>query len=325
MKKILSIFLLFLFLLGISANAYAADMGDKDKNIALTVVYQEGGKAIAGALVQLYKIASMDKNFHITADPTFAGFKDAIENENTRWNVLSVSLLKHILAETIPCDDETKINTSGLALFPTGEAVLEPGVYLLHCPNYRYNDRIYYASPVIISLPNYRADGQLTNRVTANIKYYSALDLPIELVVEKKWDDEGYEEKRPDKIIVDLLKDEKVVSNAEVELSDKNNWKAGWTDLDPVYDWDVKERTVSGYTAAYNESPVEDYVKTITITNTYQTPGGSSGSGTSGGKPPQKLPQTGQLTWPIPVMIVTGSVLLALGWWLCCDHRKGSR
>lgn len=51
----------------------------------------------------------------------------------------------------------------------------------------------------------------------------------------------------------------------------------------------------------------------------------SSGSGTSGGKPPQKLPQTGQLTWPIPVMIVTGSVLLALGWWLCCDHRKGSR
>ena len=278
MKKILSFFLLFLFLLGISANAYAADMGDKDKNIALTVVYQEGGKAIAGAPVQLYKIASMDKNFHITADPTFAGFKDAIENENTRWNVLSVSLLKHILAETIPCDDETKINTSGLALFPTGEAVLEPGVYLLHCPNYRYNDRIYYASPVIISLPNYRADGQLTNRVTANIKYYSALDLPIELVVEKKWDDEGYEEKRPDKIIVDLLKDEKVVSNAEVELSDKNNWKAGWTDLDPVYDWDVKERTVSGYTAAYNESPVEDYVKTITITNTYQTPGGSSGS-----------------------------------------------
>ena len=320
MRKILSTFLLFLFLLGISTNAYAADMGDKDKNIALTVVYQEGGKAIAGAPVQLYKIASMDKNFHITADPTFAGFRSDIENENTRWDVLSVSLLKHILAETIPCDDETKINTSGLALFPTGEAVLKPGVYLLHCPNYRYNGRIYYASPVIISLSNYRADGQLTNRVTANIKYYSALDLPIELVVEKKWDDAGYEEKRPDKIIVDLLKEEIVVSDAEVELSDKNNWKAAWTDLDPVYDWDVKERAVSGYTAAYNESPVEDYVKTITITNTYQT--SSSGGG---GSSSQKLPQTGQLTWPIPVMIVTGSVLLALGWWLCCDHRKGSR
>lgn len=325
MKKILSFFLLFLFLLGISANAYAADMGDKDKGIALTVVYQEGGKAVASAPVQLYKIASMDKNFQITADPTFAGFKDAIENEHTSWNILAVSLLKHIQSENIPCDDETIITTSGSALFPTGESSIEPGVYLLHCPNYRYNNKIYYASPVIISLPNYRADGQLTNLVTANIKYYSALDLPIKLVVEKKWSDAGYTEKRPERITVDLLKNGKVVSGAEVELSSKNSWKAGWTDLDPVYDWDVQERAVNGYTADYSVSPVEDYVKTITITNKYQTSGNGSGSGTSSGKPPQKLPQTGQLTWPIPVMIVTGSVLLALGWWLCCDHRKGSR
>ena len=42
-------------------------------------------------------------------------------------------------------------------------------------------------------------------------------------------------------------------------------------------------------------------------------------------KPPQKLPQTGQLTWPIPVLTVAGMVLFALGWWLCFDNRKGSR
>lgn len=51
-----------------------------------------------------------------------------------------------------------------------------------------------------------------------------------------------------------------------------------------------------------------------------------SGSNTnSGSKPPKKLPQTGQLTWPIPVLTVAGMVLFALGWWLCFDNRKGSR
>lgn len=35
-----------------------------------------------------------------------------------------------------------------------------------------------------------------------------------------------------------------------------------------------------------------------------------------------KLPQTGQLTWPIPVMTLTGMALFALGWWLCFGNRK---
>ena len=320
MKKILSVFLLLLFLLGISANAYAADMGDKDKNIALTVVYQEGGKAIAGAPVQLYKIASMDKNFHITADPTFAGFKDAIESDKTQWYILADSLTEYIKAETIAFDDETTINTSGYAMFPTEDHVLQPGVYLLYCPPYSYNGKVYYASPVIISLPNYRSDGQLSNLVTANIKFTPRG--PLDLVVKKVWDNKGYPEKQPDKINVELLLDNKVVETKE--LNAKNAWSYTWLNLDPG-DWDIREQAVSDYKETDRESEWKENTLTITITNTYQTPGGSSGSGTSGGKPPQKLPQTRQLTWPIPLMIVTGSVLLALGWWLCCDHRKGSR
>ena len=325
MKRILGVCLLFLFLIGISANASAADMGDKDKNIALTVVYQEGGKAIAGAPVQLYRIASMDKNFHITADPTFAGFKDAIESDKTQWYILADTITEYIKAEKIACDAETTINTSGYATFPTKDKVLQPGVYLLYCPPFSHNGKVYYASPVIISLPNYRSDGQLSNFVTANIKFTPRG--PIDLVVKKVWDNKGYPEKQPDKITVDLLRDGKIVETKELNV--KNGWSYTWLNLNPG-DWDIREHAVSGYKETNRRSDWKENTLTITITNTYQTSGstsGSSGSGSSGGggSSSQKLPQTGQLTWPIPVMIVTGSVLLALGWWLCCDHRRGSR
>lgn len=41
-------------------------------------------------------------------------------------------------------------------------------------------------------------------------------------------------------------------------------------------------------------------------------------------KPPQKLPQTGQLTWPIPWMASGGMLTFAFGWWLCFGNRKDS-
>lgn len=42
-------------------------------------------------------------------------------------------------------------------------------------------------------------------------------------------------------------------------------------------------------------------------------------SGSSGNK---KLPQTGQLTWPIPWLTVTGMALFSFGWWLCFGKRE---
>ena len=43
-----------------------------------------------------------------------------------------------------------------------------------------------------------------------------------------------------------------------------------------------------------------------------------------GGSTGNKLPQTGQLTWPIPWLASSGMLLFALGWWLCFSRRKDS-
>ena len=38
--------------------------------------------------------------------------------------------------------------------------------------------------------------------------------------------------------------------------------------------------------------------------------------------PPPNVPQTGQLNWPVPVMAVTGVVLLLVGWVLCAGRKR---
>lgn len=39
-------------------------------------------------------------------------------------------------------------------------------------------------------------------------------------------------------------------------------------------------------------------------------------------EPDGKLPQTGQLNWPVPLMAVSGLALFALGWYLCFGKKK---
>lgn len=61
-------------------------------------------------------------------------------------------------------------------------------------------------------------------------------------------------------------------------------------------------------------------VKTELKKETEPTKPSSTEEKPSGGK----LPQTGQLTWPIPWLASGGMLLFALGWWLCFGNRKDS-
>ena len=39
-------------------------------------------------------------------------------------------------------------------------------------------------------------------------------------------------------------------------------------------------------------------------------------------KPSEEVPKTGQLTWPVPVMICSGMTIFMIGWWLAFGRRK---
>ena len=115
--------------------------------------------------------------------------------------------------------------------------------------------------------------------------------------VQKVWDDKGYESFRPKKITVTLLRNgEKYDTQI---LSEENGWQYTWQSLKnrdengKEYEWMVTEGKVSGYAASIRENGTA-----FILTNRYTKP---------------KLPRTGVLWWPVPVMTALGLSFLIIG------------
>lgn len=113
---------------------------------------------------------------------------------------------------------------------------------------------------------------------------------PIDVEVLKIWKDEGHENERPNKITAALLRDGVVYET--VALHAENGWSYQWHALDPSYTWTVKEQTVLD---KYTSSAVRDGDVFI-ITNTYSA-----------------IPQTGQLWWPVPILLAFGLGMIVIG------------
>ncbi|MBQ6539743.1 MAG: Cna B-type domain-containing protein, partial [Oscillospiraceae bacterium] len=74
-----------------------------------------------------------------------------------------------------------------------------------------------------------------------------------EVEVEKIWDDKGYENKRPESIEVQLLRDGEVYDT--VVLNSDGKWKHNWDGLEAGRDWTVKEKSApSGYKSGIKQT-----------------------------------------------------------------------
>lgn len=137
-------------------------------------------------------------------------------------------------------------------------------------------------------------------------------DTPTEITrkVLKVWDDNGHENSRPKEITVQLLRDGEIYDT--VTLNAGNNWRYTWSGLNDDYRWTIVEKELSGYIVRVDQEGV-----TFVVTNTYvpttpDTPTQpTKPSPSTPGKP--SLPQTGQLWWPVPVLMCAGLVLVAAG------------
>ena len=120
---------------------------------------------------------------------------------------------------------------------------------------------------------------------------------PVEVKVIKHWDDQDNKNGiRPSSVVVTLYNGTTAVDKQL--LNRKNGWSYTWKDLDGSCDWSVLETNIpSGYAPSYK---IRNGV--VIITNT------------------SKLIQTGQLTWPIPVLGGLGILLIIIG--VCMMRRK---
>ncbi len=107
-----------------------------------------------------------------------------------------------------------------------------------------------------------------------------------------------------------------------VPIAENNEW---------IYDVDASPKVevkpevtteeTTGKTTETTTAVEETTVKELTTANNQQsksTHSTASASTTS----VSKLPQTGQLVWPIPVLVICGLLLVALGWILITSRKK---
>ena len=119
--------------------------------------------------------------------------------------------------------------------------------------------------------------------------------------VYKIWNDNNSDD-RPDEIEVQLLAADGTVVD-EQTLSEDNNWYHEWTDLKEGRYKIVEKSVPSGYKLSLSRSK-----NTWKLTNKK----GNSTPGTTP-KKSRKLPQTGQLWWPIPVLLSAGFLCMIIG------------
>lgn len=322
--------------------AFAAGIIDLNRDVHLTLSYQNGSTPLAGAKFDIYRIASVDQYGRFIVTDDFTQFNVDIKGSNDEmWGALASALEGFVLRDKITPSDSGRTDSSGLLSFTTDGKHLTPGLYLVL--GYRHTQGEYYydATPFMVMLPSAdRETNEWNHDVTANVKYDSS-KVPgdsggssgsdsVNRKVLKVWEDEGHEDERPQEVIVQLLRGGTVYDT--VILNAKNNWRKTWTGLDSKYKWTVVEKELERYMVGLSQEGA-----TFVLTNTYvetepdkpapsdptipeeptppdpDNPGQTDPSSDPGDPFHPKLPQTGQFWWPVPILICVGALCIVIG------------
>jgi len=169
---------------------------------------------------------------------------------------------------------------------------LPVGVYLLSGNPLETEGKIYSSSPQIIFLPSRNTSDEAWNydlSVTVKNTVRDETEKTTSVSVIKKWNDAGYEDKRPSSVTVKLLCDGQEYDT--VTLSAQNNWSHTWTDLSENRKWTVQEVVPKGYIVRTSNKGNE-----FVLTNSKED-----------------IHNTGVLWWPVPVMLVIGLASVCCG------------
>ena len=304
----------------LSTTVLAAGRIDLDREAALTISYQDGSAPLSGAEFRIYLVASVDETGELTPADDFDSFQVDIRGKNDEaWRALASTLEGYVLRDGVAPADSGRTDTDGQLHFPTDGRKLTPGLYLVLGSRHTQGGQRYDSMPFMVMLPTQDTERNAwVYDVLVSPKFEASAipDTPSAITrkVLKVWDDAGSEKDRPTEVTVQLLRDGAVYDT--VTLSAGNGWSHTWSGLDDSCTWTVVEKECEGYTVRVEREGI-----TFVMTNTYAaeipddptpeaplppdpakpTPGGPT------------LPQTGQVWWPVPLLLMTGLLLLAVG------------
>lgn len=315
-------------------SGFTAFAEEQDYSLTVKFVTTEAG-AIPDCQFELYYALSPDGTLFGDFADLQVDVGDLTSSENV--SVLASTLASYVNTGFTENIDEVGTNALGEAKF-TG---LDAGIYLVVGSSTEVNGILYTPKPALIRIPGHDMQGKLVKDVVASVKYDRLVlpPEPISRTVTKVWDDDD-SPNRPKSVTVQLLKDGEKYD--EQVLSADSDWSYTWEELDPASEWSVIEADVpDGYTVSVSLEdtefiitnkgdevvpPPDDTSTSDDNSNTDKplppTPPSGTGNG-GGGNDRPTLPQTGQLWWPVPILLASGCVLLLIGvisWRLSDDN-----
>lgn len=306
-KRILVFLLLSVWAAVFPTKACAAGTDTGGESISLTVCAAYSGEVLAGVEYRLYKVADDAENGSYTVRERFQRYPVDLngfsENADTAY-----TLSAYAERDRIVPDDTAATDRNGRLAFPSSGKSIRPGLYLLTASPVSHNGETYGTAPLLLRLPYRDEAGNLQPDVTVVGKFSRCTeeDQFVKRRVVKLWAGDSVLT-RPKQITVQLLCNGKMYSS--VNLSADNNWSYEWTALPGTSDgstpnrWSVAEEIVNGYTVQITSAGTA-----FVITNTAVNPTVTDSFTVQG-----KLPQTGLLWWPVPILTGLGIVFLLLG------------
>ena len=285
-KRILLCLVALLFMLG-SFSVFAQELDpNKTGSVSVTLTDPLDKDPIVGAELSVYHVATVaadtDGQLLYTYTDEFRSCSAALDDKELA-ETLDSFVTEHTITPVVVTTDE-----NGTAVCKD----LALGLYFVKQTG--TVEGFTPCTPFLVTVPGEDADGYVYD-VNASPK--TEVTKLVSITIKKVWNTDAATE-AADHVTVQLLRKGKEVETAT--LNAQNNWQITYTDMPASDDYSIKEIDIpKGFTATYSNTGYE-----FTVTNT------------------STLIQTGQMVWPIPVLAVSGLLLIAVGIALLQKKRK---
>lgn len=301
LKNILNFFSAFVLLQILIISLFVDNVEAGNYKSTVSVKYK-----LENTEFKLYKIAEKSKEGKYNLVNEFINYRVDLSNYS--------SMDKAAVANTL----ESYIKRDGLKELRKGVTdsfnsvnftALDSGLYLIMGETKLNKDYRYYPTPVLLEVT------ENSNReIVMDLKYEkNKIDKKIKLIVYKIWDD-GDSIDRPNSIDVQLLRNGQVLE--EEKLSKYNNWCIEWKNLSPDFTYDVIEKDVpkNYYVTVNRDGEVIKICNTLSnIEGEYLTREENEKEEEPFKIMEEKVPQTGQLWYPVIILLILASVFFIIG------------
>ena len=309
----------------------AAGKIDTNRQGSLTIThYSVDEELIKGVESRIYQIASVDENGVYSKEAPFddaAAFPiDDINSIKTQedWDKCLEPAREYIKEYDVKAYASAKGGSNGKTVYSN----LDLGIYLVISDAVIIGNYKHTFTDFFVAVPNLEKDSDdnlyYNYNVSASPKRARVDITQInDYSVHKRWSDSGNSDKRPSSITVKIYCDDALYKT--IELSSKNSWSYSWK-YEAGHSFKVVETsTGNNYTASVSSDGFE-----FIITNTYNPPPTPDEPTPDEPVPDipevlgairdlpevlgaRRLPQTGLLWWPIPILVILGIALIFKG------------